>query len=142
MRIRSRLILLAAAALPLAGCLATPAPPPAAFAPPPAATAPLPPGTIVAGVAGGSIGLSLSQENLRRALGAEYEALESGVAGAPFLWRGDSASVYGEVTPGPRYFVGAYACRDYAHVIVAGGVREAGRGTACRLPGGPWGPVI
>ncbi len=141
MRSPFALMVLLGAGLSLAGCLSAPAPS-AAVAAAPAPTPPQPPGTIVAGVVGASIGRSLSEENRRRALAAEYQALESGVAGTPLFWRGDRPEIYGEVTPGPRYFVNAYECRDYAHVIVAGGVREAGRGTSCRLSGGPWDPVI
>ena len=107
----------------------------------PAALAP-PPGSITAGVVGSSIGLSLSEADRNRALRAEYDALENGVAGAPVLWQGGARTIYGEVVPGPLYSVNQYECRDYTHTIYVDGVREAGRGTSCRVAGGPWGPVI
>jgi surface antigen len=104
---------------------------------PPAA----PPGAIVAGVVGATIGLSLNAEDRRRALEAEFRALEFGIPGAATLWNGVTPSVYGEVVPGPRYSVNEYECRDYTHTIYVGANREAGRGTSCRVAGGAWGPV-
>lgn len=128
------------AALLLAACagnpgLDTPAPDPVANAVPPAP----PPGTIVAGVIGSSIGLGLGQQDRERALAAEYQALEYTAAGVPVDW--SAAGVTGEVVPGPIYTVNEYQCRDYTHTIVVNGATEAGRGTACRVAGGPWTPV-
>lgn len=101
-----------------------------------------PPGTIVAGVIGGTVGLSLTTADRNRALSAEYQALEFGLAGTPVLWQGSTTSIYGEVVPGPFYSVNEYECRDYTHTLYFNGVREAGRGSACRTAGGPWTPVI
>lgn len=140
---RLRALALAPIAMPLllAGCLGTPAPLATNTAPPaPAFTAP-PPGTITAGVVGATIGFGLSGDDGQRALAAEYQALQQGAAGAPVLWQGSTPAVYGEVVPGALYTVNEYECRDYAHTIYVNGVREAGRGTSCRIGGGPWTPV-
>lgn len=140
---RLRALALAPLALPLllAGCLGTPAPRATNTQPPaPAFTAP-PPGTITAGVVGATIGFSLSAEDGQRALLAEYQALQQGVAGVPVLWQGSIQAVYGEVIPGALYRVNEYECRDYAHTIYVNGARESGRGTSCRTGGGPWTPV-
>jgi surface antigen len=140
-RFRALTAILCAAAV-LAGCAGgTPQPGQQAGLAPLTQPPAVPPGAIVAGVVGATIGLSLRPEDLRRALEAEYRALEFGVAGAPTLWNGVTQSVYGEVVPGPRYSVNEYECRDYTHTIYNGPNREAGRGTSCRVAGGPWGPV-
>lgn len=136
---------LAPLALPLllAGCLGgggTPLLPLNATPGAPSFTAP-PPGTITAGVVGATIGFTLTGSDGQRALAAEYQALQEGVAGVPVLWQGATSGVYGEVIPGPLYTINEYECRDYAHTIYVNGVREAGRGTSCRTAGGPWTPV-
>lgn len=141
---RLRATALAPLALPLflAGCLGAAGPLTTANTTPsaPAFTAP-PPGSITAGVVGATIGFTLSGTDGQRALSAEYQALNEGVAGVPVLWQGSTSAVYGEVIPGPLYTINEYECRDYAHTIYVNGVREAGRGTSCRVGGGPWTPV-
>lgn len=100
-----------------------------------------PPGTIVVGVIGATIGLSLGEQDRQRGLSAEYQALEYGAAGVAVDWQG-TPGVTGQVIPGPIYTVNEYECRDYAHtILLANGVTDAGRGTACRTGGGPWTPV-
>ena len=47
----------------------------------------------------------------------------------------------GEVTPGPRYKVNDYDCRDYTHTVDIDGQPQTARGTACRQPDGTWKPV-
>jgi len=142
MRLRATTLVPLAFPLLLAGCLGAPGPVTTANTTPPAPafTAP-PPGTITAGVVGATIGFTLSGPDGQRALSAEYQALQEGVAGVPVLWQGSTSAVYGEVIPGPRYTINEYECRDYVHTIYVNGVREAGRGTSCRTAGGPWAPV-
>ncbi|MCW5716960.1 MAG: hypothetical protein KIS68_03910 [Bauldia sp.] len=142
MRLRATALVTLALPLLLAGCLGAPGPATTADTPPaaPAFTAP-PPGTITAGVVGATIGFTLSGPDGQRALAAEYQALQQGVASVPVLWQGSTSAVYGEVVPGPLYTINEYECRDYIHTIYANGVREAGRGTSCRTAGGPWTPV-
>lgn len=98
-----------------------------------------PPGSISAGIVGTTIGLGLPPQDLQRALSAEYQALEFGVAGVPVVWRGTVAS--GEVTPGPIYTVNEYQCRDYTHSIMVGGAAEVARNTSCSRAGAAWAPV-
>lgn len=131
------------AGLLLAGCAGTdglglgpPGPTAAAGNSGPAAP---PPGSITEGLVGSAVGTGLSAADQQRALAAEYQALEFGVAGVAVTWR--SASASGEVVPGPLYTVNEYECRDYTHTIIVGAATEAGRGTACSRAGGPWAPV-
>jgi surface antigen len=95
-----------------------------------------PPGAIAAGLVGSSVGTGLSAQDQQRALAAEYQALEFGVAGVAVTW--SSGGVSGTVVPGPLYTVNEYECRDYTHTIVISGATEAGRGTACSRAGAAW----
>lgn len=132
-----------AAGLLLAGCAGTgglglaPADTPAAAGP--ASPSAPPPGSITAGLVGSSVGRGLSAADQQRALAAEYQALEFGVAGVAVAW--SSGGVSGQVVPGPLYTVNEYECRDYTHTIIVNGASEAGRGTACSRAGGAWAPV-
>jgi surface antigen len=90
------------------------------------------------GLVGSEIGLSLDAADRNRALRAEYDALETDVAGGRASWNNPAGTAYGEVTPGPIQIIGQYECRYYQHTLYVGGVREAASGTSCRLPGGAW----
>lgn len=103
--------------------------------------APPPEGALIGGVASQSIGRSLDDRARQRAEQAEYQALEYGRAGSPIDWQADRGGFRGEVTPGPRYRVNTYDCRDYSHKIWAGGDPQSARGTACRQAGGSWRPI-
>jgi surface antigen len=98
-------------------------------------------GAVAGGLVGSSIGRDLDDQERRNAQEAEYSALENGRPGSPVEWRGDRDNYYGEVTPGPRYRVNAYDCRDYTHKIWIDGQPQVARGTACRQPDGTWKPV-
>lgn len=98
-------------------------------------------GALIGGVASQTIGRSLDDRVRQRAEQAEYQALEYGRAGSPIDWQADRGGIRGEVTPGPRYRVNAYDCRDYNHKIWAGGEPQSARGTACRQAGGSWRPI-
>jgi surface antigen len=93
---------------------------------------------MIGGLAGTEIGKSLSAGDRGRALAAEYRALEYGRAGATTPWSDSLTGRYGEVVPGASYKVNDTTCREYVHVIVAGGRSETGRGTACRSASGNW----
>lgn len=98
-------------------------------------------GAVAGGLVGSSIGRDLDDQERRNAQEAEYNALETGRPGSPVQWHGDRDGYYGEVTPGPRYRVNSYDCRDYTHKIWIDGRPEVARGTACRQPDGTWKPV-
>ncbi|WP_026304503.1 glycine zipper 2TM domain-containing protein [Kaistia granuli] len=98
-------------------------------------------GALIGGLVGQSVGRSLDDREQQRAREAEFQALEYGRPGSPIDWRGDRAGYRGEVTPGPRYRVNAYDCRDYTHRIWINGEPEVARGTACRQEDGTWRPI-
>ncbi len=93
---------------------------------------------LVGGLAGTEVGKSLSAGDRRRALAAEYRALEYGRAGATTPWSDSLTGRYGEVVPGAPYKVNDTTCREYVHMIVTDGHSETGRGTACRSANGNW----
>jgi surface antigen len=92
--------------------------------------------SLAAGLAGSTIGLELSSKDKRKALNAEYQALEFGRTGVGIVWQGRSGR--GQVTAGPPYQVNDYDCRDYTHTITVKKQSETGRATACRGPSGAW----
>ncbi|MCX5493096.1 glycine zipper 2TM domain-containing protein [Kaistia dalseonensis] len=96
-------------------------------------------GGLVGGLIGNAIGVSMDAQSQQRAQAAEFQALEYGRPGAPVDW--SSQGNRGEVTPGPRYRVNSYECRDYTHEIWIDGRPQTARGTACRQPDGTWRPV-
>lgn len=98
-------------------------------------------GIVAGGLIGNRIGASLDEADRRRALEAEYRALQYGPPNTPVVWRNPDANVYGEVVPGGAYQRGGYDCRDYTHTIYVGGTPQVARGTACRNPDGTWTPV-
>lgn len=93
------------------------------------------------GLIGGTLGRGLDRRDLRRALVAEYQALEHTPAGQPVAW-GDVSERSGEVVAGSPYRVGSQNCRQYKHTVQAAGRSQSARGTACRNPDGSWTPLV
>lgn len=127
--------------LTLSGCLTTSGGGPG---PGPITTLPKPP-PVVRGMAGGlagtSVGKDLSASDLRKALDAEYKALEYTQAGQVVSWTGDAPGTSGQVAPNQPYRVGSQDCRQYSHTILSGGGSQTARGTACRNADGSWTPL-
>lgn len=98
-------------------------------------------GIVAGGLIGSAIGAQLDEADRRRAMEAEYRALQYGPSESPVVWRNPDRNVYGEVVPGEAYQQGGYDCRDYTHTIYIDGQPEVARGTACRQPDGTWAPV-
>lgn len=92
------------------------------------------------GLVGGNLGNELDRRDRRRALEAEYRALEYTPAGQAVAW-GDSANKGGEVVAGSPYRVGSQNCRQYSHTVYTGGRTQTARGSACRNPNGSWTPL-
>lgn len=100
---------------------------------------PSPSARIIAALDGGIVGSTeadLSDNDDKRALEAEYRALEAAPAGQPVIWRGDDAN--GEVTAAAPYQVGTQNCRQYSHRVIASGSQYQARGSACRDADGTW----
>ena len=95
-------------------------------------------GIVAGGLIGNRIGAAADEDARRRAMQAEYQALQYGPPNTPVVWRDPDDNVYGEVVPGVPYQRGGQDCRDYTHTIYVDGSPEVGRGTACRLPDGTW----
>ena len=90
------------------------------------------------GLIGGSLGGSLSAGDRRKALEAEYRALEYGQSGQAVAWTGKSDGRSGTVVPAQPYRVGSQDCRQYSHTVTIDGESQSARGTACRNPDGSW----
>ena len=84
----------------------------------------------------------LGRADLRRALEAEYRALEYSSAGQVVPWSGGSAGLRGEVVAYQPYRVGSQDCRQYAHSVYAAATPQTVRGTACRNADGSWSPLV
>jgi surface antigen len=93
------------------------------------------------GLIGGSIGNGLSDSDRRRALEAEYRALEYGQGGQAIAWKGEPSGRTGEVVAAQPYRVGSQDCRQYSQSVFTGGTPLVARGTACRNPDGSWTPL-
>jgi len=98
-------------------------------------------GTTLGAMIGGSLGRALDERDEMLMAGAQYDALEYAPPGAVREWRNGENGRYGSVTPGARYQVNEYVCRDYSHTVFIDGRRELLRGTACRQPDGTWRPL-
>jgi surface antigen len=84
------------------------------------------------------IGARLDDDDRRLALQAQLEALERGASGAPVPWRNPVSGHYGNIVPGPAYARQGSTCRGYSHSVSVAGQLDIARGTACRVPDGPW----
>lgn len=91
------------------------------------------------GLIGGSVGNGLSDGDRRKALEAEYRALEYGQGGQAVAWKGESKS--GEVIAAQPYRVGSQDCRQYSQTVFTTGTPLVARGTACRNADGSWTPL-
>lgn len=98
-------------------------------------------GAMNGGLVGGQIGSGLSAAERRKALEAEYRALEYTPAGQKVGWTADRGGTAGEVSVAAPYRVGSQDCRQYVHMITADGVARTARGTACRNADGSWTPL-
>lgn len=92
------------------------------------------------GLIGGQVGAGLDSQDRRRALEAEYRALEHTPAGQGVAW-GSRNGRGGEVIAGSPYRVGSQDCRQYSHTVTVEGRSQTARGTACRNADGSWTPL-
>lgn len=81
----------------------------------------------------------LPDTDRRRALGAEYRALEFSSVGDPVEWRGRRGS--GTVTALAPYQVGSQNCRQLSHSYTIDGREGVAKGSACRDANGSWTPL-
>ncbi|PWJ85312.1 surface antigen [Pseudaminobacter salicylatoxidans] len=93
------------------------------------------------GLVGGTIGAGLDDGERRKALEAEYRALEYTQSGQPVLWQGNQQGRSGQVVAAQPYRVGSQDCRQYTQTVYINGQSRAARGTACRNPDGSWTPL-
>lgn len=92
----------------------------------------------------GLLGSSLDTMRMpdrRKALEAEYKALEYTQSGKTVTWSSDKGVASGTVAPGQPYRVGSQNCRQYSHNFVINGVPQNQRGSACRNDDGSWSPL-
>ncbi|WP_343313912.1 hypothetical protein AAIB41_01810 [Brucella sp. BE17] len=87
----------------------------------------------------GNAATQLAASDRRKALEAEYRALEYSPNGKAVSWSSGSNS--GEVTAAQPYQVGSQNCRQYSHSYDIGGTSQTTRGTACRNADGSWTPL-
>ncbi len=94
------------------------------------------------GLIGGAMGDRLDPSDRRRALEAEYRALEYSPAGQAVPWQGGDGTVAGQVVAYQPYRVGSQDCRQYAHTVQIGGQSRSLQGAACRNEDGSWTPLV
>ncbi|MEP7456805.1 hypothetical protein [Phyllobacterium sp. SB3] len=98
--------------------------------------------SVLAALGNGLVGnASLDQDDRKRALQAEYQALEYSPAGKVVEWKNSGSSRSGEVVAAQPYQVGSQNCRQYTHTIRIDGTPQSSRGTACRNDDGSWTPL-
>ncbi|OYR19562.1 hypothetical protein [Brucella thiophenivorans] len=88
----------------------------------------------------GSAAAQLTAPDRKKALEAEYRALEYSPAGKAVSWSG-SGSTSGDVVAAQPYQVGSQNCRQYTHSFTIAGAPQTARGTACRNADGSWTPL-
>lgn len=93
------------------------------------------------GIIGPVAGDRLAGRDRRRALEAEYRALETAPVGQSISWSNERSGFSGEVAAAQAYQVGSQNCRQYTHRVNAGGQQIEARGTACRDENGAWTPL-
>jgi len=93
------------------------------------------------GLVGGSIGAGLDDSERRKALEAEYRALEYTQSGQPVMWQGSQSGRSGQVVAAQPYRVGSQDCRQYTQTVYINGQSRMARGTACRNSDGSWTPL-
>ena len=82
-------------------------------------------------------GLTLSEEDKKLALQAEYKALEDAPGGQAVPWSGGSG-IKGTVVAATPYQVGSQNCRQYSQTVNDDGKAVVARGAACRNDNGTW----
>jgi surface antigen len=87
----------------------------------------------------GRTGVQMSDSDRRRALEAEYRALELSDVGQTVSWTGKGVS--GQVVAAAPYQVGSQNCRQYTHTLTTEGREVKARGAACRNDDGTWTPL-
>lgn len=98
-------------------------------------------GQLGAGIMGRGAAERLGSTDARRALEAEYRALEHAEPGERVDWKGTRPQTEGTATAGQPFQVGAQNCRQLSHRISFAGVEQVFSGSACRKPDGSWTPV-
>lgn len=86
------------------------------------------------------IGSALSPAAKKKALEAEYNALENRKSGEIVHWE-YSTTQNGKITPYPPYQVGSSNCRRYVHAVSVDGQFRQSTATACRDKEGKWTPL-
>lgn len=96
-------------------------------------------GVLIGGLLGGALGNVLDQRDRELAHRNAQLALETAPTGTSAEWRNPDSGHHGSFTPTRTYQTpaGAY-CREYQQVVIVGGERQQGYGTACREPDGSW----
>jgi len=97
-------------------------------------------GALGNGLLGTSAG-RLDPADRRKALEAEYKALEYAPVGQATSWKSASGAQSGQVVAAQPYQVGSQNCRQYTHTFTIDGAPQTARGTACRNPDGSWTPL-
>ncbi|WP_099865106.1 RT0821/Lpp0805 family surface protein [Pararhizobium haloflavum] len=93
------------------------------------------------GIIGPIAGEQLSDRDRRRAIEAEYRALETAPVGRTISWTNERSGLSGEVSAAQAYQVGSQNCRQYTHTVTGKGQPLIARGTACRSDDGAWTPL-
>lgn len=93
------------------------------------------------GLVAGAVATPLADGDRRRALEAEYHALEYSQAGQPVDWKSERGDIAGEVVAYQPYRVGSQDCRQYTHRVSYGSQSKSVGGTACRNADGSWTPL-
>jgi len=89
----------------------------------------------------GNAFITLSRPDQRRALEAEYRALEYGNTNQATSWQSTDKTHFGQVITGHPYRVGSQNCRQYSHNFTIGKVIQNVSGSACRNEDGSWTPL-
>ncbi len=76
----------------------------------------------------------------RKAVDAEYQALQFSPAGREVVW--SDGRWQGQVTPTQVYRVGSQDCRGFTHTLLEGSRSWRQVGTACRDEAGAWRIVV
>ena len=96
-------------------------------------------GVIFGGVGGASLARNLDCEDRTYLYGAYYDGFERGRRQTNYPWRNDRTGDYGTLSVGDYYQdQDNYRCATYSQTIYVRGVRQIGRGHACRQSDGTW----
>lgn len=92
-------------------------------------------GAVIGGLIGNRIGRSMDEEDRRRAMEAEYLAMQDGQRRE---WRNPNNGRYGYVAPRRLYTYQSMRCREYEATVYIDGRPETMVGRACQQPDGSW----